>query len=149
MSEYQAKIERVFSGLEDHGIHTVTIELRGDDWGQTFGNLCMRDELESADFLRSVAAVFGVNPDELEGQECEVLRAFRRGQIEGLRSIATGRVFTLRAWHRKRGYPAPTPLEEAYANHRLDIERARRLLEALEREDPAHGYTPVPDGEAP
>lgn len=149
MSEYQAKIERVFSGLEDHGIHTVTIDLRGDGWGQTFGNVGMNDAAEADDFLRSVATVFGVGINELEGQECEVLRAFRRGQIEGLRSIATGRVFTLRAWRRKRGYPAPTPLEEAYANHRLDIERARRQLENLEARDPAHGYTPVPDGEAP
>lgn len=133
--EERGSISRITMGDEDHGIETVYIMCGGDGWGQGFGGLVMKDRAQGQDFLRSLAAVFGCSPDGLVGQECVALRPMgHNSSIEGLRSIATGRTFTISAWRTKHGYPAPTPLESAIKRCHFELEfLARRVAEESRR----------------
>lgn len=144
-----ATIEEVNIGPECHGIPTVYVRLRGEGWGQSFGGLALDSVAEAHTFARSVAAVFGCSADGLVGKRCEALYAYPFGAIHGLRSVDTGRVFTISAWRKRQGHPAPTPLEDAIRSNEAHIARLRADLERALAHDPARGYTVVPEGEAP
>lgn len=53
-------IEDVFIGIEDHGILTVYIKLKGDSWGQSYGGYDMR-ELHMAISIEKLLETFEVD----------------------------------------------------------------------------------------
>jgi hypothetical protein len=112
-----ARIASVFRGKEDHGVFTVSIGLNGQTWGQSFGNLCLRDDAEARQFVWEVCDVFGLaDPERLVGQACVALYSESPwSTIEGIEA-PSGRRFTIKGY-RRRHYPdqALTPTEERRA----------------------------------
>jgi len=99
-------ITNVWSGVEDHGILTCSIQVDFSRGGvQSFGNLCLTEET-MADFIKSLCKTFGVNDiKELTGKQCYVLKCFSHFNepIEGLEAL-DGERFTISSW-RKRVFP--------------------------------------------
>ena len=110
-----ARIASVFRGQEDHGIWTVLISLEGPTggWSQGFGQLCLKDETETHQFLQEVCDVFEFSdPMRLKGAECFALYSESPwSSIEGIEA-PNGRRFTIKGY-RRRHYPkhAPTPTQ--------------------------------------
>lgn len=150
-----AKIQSVFVGMEDHGIHTVVIQIEGlsSNWVQGFGCLSMRDEADEESFLAGVLGCFGLRDrSALPGQQCFVLRSFSfsNSPIEGLEDPMSGRRFTLTAWRRARLGVETDPLarESEQALYRIRVFRQRvveeeQLLSRLAADfcnwEPSHG----------
>jgi len=146
--EDRATIESLLMDEDHRSVHVI---LKGDGWGQGFGGLAFKDAAERGEWLRSLATVFGCSVDALVGRECVAHRAFGLiDSIEGLTSIDTGRTFTITAWRKRHGYPAPTPLEARLARREREIRHLKRRLaeEIASYDDIVARYTPI-DGEAP
>lgn len=126
------------------------INVEGEAWGQSFGGIA-GPPTRRTDFLRSICLVFGVaSPELLVGQPCVALRAFPGEQIMGLRSVTTGRTFSLREYLRSRGFHVDDDLTEMLRDIDRDISSAKLRIAALDakRTRVAAGCRPV-TGEAP
>ena len=120
-----ARIASIFRGVEEHGIHTVTVHLEGvsGGWGQGFGCLCLKDDDEIKQFIRELCEAAGVaDAERLIGLACLALYSKSPWDIvEGV-EFANGRRFTIKGY-RRRHYPdnAPTPTEAERKSLRSDI----------------------------
>lgn len=149
MDEETATIQRV--QLDDERGLSVCVMVGASGWGQGFGNIVCASEQERREFVQSIATVFGVSPDALVGQACSVHRCFGMlDTIEGLTSVATGRTFTITAWRKRQGYPAPTPLEARMMSREREIQFLKRRLaeEEASFDRIVEQYRPI-TGEAP
>lgn len=139
MSDYgyadECEIHSVKIGKEDHGIETCSIYLTGLTWGQAFGNLGFDGPTQSKDFAHSLSKVFECSIDALKGQKAIALRCFGgSGEIDALRSVATGRTFSIQAWRETRhpGEPLTDPLQREQnrllREHDQTLRMAARML---------------------
>lgn len=115
----------------DHDRKTVWLRMDGSAWSQGFGGICGVDD---RDFVASLCTVFGIaDRERLVGQKCKVLREFPylNEPILGLRSLATGRTFSLRAYIASR-FPDVSKLngrDERVASIARCIESLKRRLD--------------------
>lgn len=93
MSEIQnAKINSTHLGLEDHGIFTAFVYLRGDGWGQGFGGYDLRRGKLAFLFLDGVNQAVGVSRwEDLANTGCRVKR--EEGLIVAIGHIIDNRWF--------------------------------------------------------
>lgn len=117
--------------------NTVLIGWDGGGSYQAFGGLLLNKDDQRLSFMHAVMRAFGVkNFDDLVGKKCFALRSFPtlNEPIEGLMSVDTGRVMTIRQWRRHEGFEHPTRLEQKSDSLRNEIIAAqRRIFDCEER----------------
>lgn len=135
-------IAAVFYGKEDHGILTCSIRIDFNGSTQSFGNLCLTEEL-GPDFVRAVCVSFGVKVPtglvllstlreclgRLIGERCYALRCFDdyNTPIEGLEN-QYGDAFLLTTWRRQHFPDTKSPFETRKAELRQRIESAKQQI---------------------
>lgn len=126
-----AVVEYVRSDDERGSTHFVGMHMGGCHQG--FGGLCL-DEVTRADWIRSIADLFGVDDiEKVVGRNCFVLRSWPRwgSNIEGLE--VDGRRFTITGF-RKKHWPDKTksPLLDEQDRIQRDIDwHGRRVQEQI------------------
>jgi hypothetical protein len=98
-----AAIERVFLGVEDHGLLTLDLTLAGPSWGQTFGGYALDGKPEDSTGDRTptrwgmayITAVIRVVGDlgDARGKRVYALREKDYGPIVGIADLNVQNVF--------------------------------------------------------
>ena len=110
-----ATVKSVFSGLEDHGIHTVFVYLDLDGAQQGFGGIVLDEPKHRQSFIADLCALFGVSDLKLiEGRECYAIRHSPLGLIQGLE--VDGVRFMVDGWRRRNGIMPPSTTEATAAS---------------------------------
>lgn len=104
----RATVKSVFSGLEDHGIHTVFVYLDLDGAQQGFGGLVLDEPKHRQSFIADLCSLFNVSDFKLiKGRECYVIRHSPFGLIQGLE--VGERRFMVDDWRRRNGIEIKPP----------------------------------------
>ncbi len=120
----------VWSGNEGHGILTCSIPVNFKSSTQSFGGLCLTDDLLKS-FTDRLCWTFSVSTVvQLEGLKCWALRPWGSwsDSIEGLEA-QNGRRFVLTQWRKELDlHPVKTRLEEKIESLQSSIWQAREQI---------------------